>query len=184
MPNVNPLDKELLAASKVNFYESLQKPVTEAVQRELRQTQIFPRTTSRAPGRLNDRPEHACEDEPDERSPAPSGRDLRRGIVRLSAAAAVVLVLVLALPGLGAVRSQLAHGTPGWLALAACFRVGSALAFVVAFAAVLALFALKRSAVASAGTVAAKATATAIQPKTAKTWWHFAERSSQNVPGS
>ena len=78
------------------------------------------------------------EDEPDEASRAPGGRDLRHGIARLLAAAAVVLVLVLALPGLGGVRSHLAHGTPGWLVLAGCFRVASALAFVVVFSAVLA----------------------------------------------
>ena len=83
-------------------------------------------------------PSHAHEDESDNRAPAPSGRDLRRGIVRLAAAAVVVVVLLLALPGLGGVRSHLAHGAPGWLLLAAGFRVASALAFVVVFAAVVA----------------------------------------------
>jgi hypothetical protein len=82
-------------------------------------------------------PTETREDDPDEASRAPGGRDLRRAIVRLVAAAAVVLVVLLALPGLSAVRSHLAHGAPGWLVLAGCFRVTSALAFVVVFTAVL-----------------------------------------------
>lgn len=83
-------------------------------------------------------PTHGDEGEPDKSPGVPSGRDIRRGIVRLLVAAAVALVLLLALPGLGGVRSHLAHGTPGWLVLAAGFRVASAVAFVIVFAAVLA----------------------------------------------
>jgi uncharacterized membrane protein YbhN (UPF0104 family) len=89
-------------------------------------------------GAAASQPAYGHDDEPDESHGAPSGRDLRRGIIGLLAASAVVVVVLLALPGLSAVRGHLAHGMPGWLVLAGCFRVMSALAFVVVFAAVLA----------------------------------------------
>lgn len=47
--------------------------------------------------------------------------------------AAFVVALILAVPGLGSIRHELAHGDPAWLVLAACFRLTSALCYVALF---------------------------------------------------
>ncbi len=47
--------------------------------------------------------------------------------------AAFVVALILAVPGLGSIRHELAHGDPAWLVLAACFRLASALCYVALF---------------------------------------------------
>ena len=62
--------------------------------------------------------------------------DRRRLAVRLAAVAAALAALGLAvssLPGLDAVREQLAGASLGWLALAGALQVGSCLAYVVVF---------------------------------------------------
>jgi uncharacterized membrane protein YbhN (UPF0104 family) len=66
------------------------------------------------------------------------GTKVRNGLLRLLLFAAVVVALILALPGLGSIRGRLAHGNPVWLVLAACFRLFSALAYVVLFRAIFA----------------------------------------------
>jgi uncharacterized protein (TIRG00374 family) len=66
------------------------------------------------------------------------GRQLRRGIVRLGLFAAVVVVIIVAVPGLGSIRSRLAHGDPAWLVVAGLLRLASALSYVVTFRAVFA----------------------------------------------
>jgi uncharacterized membrane protein YbhN (UPF0104 family) len=66
------------------------------------------------------------------------GSQIRKGIVRVVLVAAVVVALITAVPGLGAVRTRLANGAADWLALAALLRLGSALSYVVAFRAVFA----------------------------------------------
>ena len=66
--------------------------------------------------------------------------DRRALLGRLSGAAAVLALLVLALsslPGLDEVRAQLAGAIPGWLAVALALELASCLAFVVAFRGVL-----------------------------------------------
>ena len=66
--------------------------------------------------------------------------DRRALLVRISGAAAVVGLLVLALsslPGLDEVRAKLAGAMPGWLAVALALELASCLAFVVAFGGVL-----------------------------------------------
>ena len=63
---------------------------------------------------------------------------IRSGLVRLLAVAAAVLVLIVTVPGLGSIRGHLAHGNPGWLMLAGCFRLASALSYVVLFRAIFA----------------------------------------------
>lgn len=50
----------------------------------------------------------------------------------------MVVALIVALPGLGSIRSRLAHESPVWLVLAAGFRLLSALAYVVLFRAIFA----------------------------------------------
>jgi uncharacterized membrane protein YbhN (UPF0104 family) len=67
-----------------------------------------------------------------------SGAGLRRGLVRVLIFAGLVIVLIVAVPGLGSIRGRLAHGSPGWLALAGCLRLASALSYVVLFQAVFA----------------------------------------------
>ena len=46
--------------------------------------------------------------------------------------------MIVTVPGLGSIRGRLAHGNPGWLVLAGCFRLASALSYVVLFRAVFA----------------------------------------------
>lgn len=58
--------------------------------------------------------------------------------ILLVAAVVVAVALITAVPGLGAVRTRLAHGAADWLVLAAVLRFGSALSYVVAFRAVFA----------------------------------------------
>jgi uncharacterized membrane protein YbhN (UPF0104 family) len=67
-----------------------------------------------------------------------SGASLRRGLVRVLTFAGVVIVLIVAVPGLGSIRGRLAHGSPGWLVLAGCLRLASVLSYVVLFRAVFA----------------------------------------------
>lgn len=66
------------------------------------------------------------------------GRRVRNALIRLLLFAAVVVALIIALPGLGSIRTRLAHGSPEWIVLAACFRLASALAYVVLFRAIFA----------------------------------------------
>jgi uncharacterized membrane protein YbhN (UPF0104 family) len=56
--------------------------------------------------------------------------------VQLAGVGAVIGVLVLVGPGLGELRTRLAHASPGWLFAAVGFEVLSALAYVVIFRAV------------------------------------------------
>ena len=42
----------------------------------------------------------------------------------------------MAVPGLASIRTRLASGAPGWLVLAACLRLASALAYVMVFRAI------------------------------------------------
>ncbi|HET6867928.1 MAG TPA: lysylphosphatidylglycerol synthase transmembrane domain-containing protein [Solirubrobacteraceae bacterium] len=65
-------------------------------------------------------------------------RRIRRGLVRLLLIAAAVVVLIVTIPGLSSIRGHLAHGNPGWLVLAGCFRLASALSYVVLFRAIFA----------------------------------------------
>ena len=52
---------------------------------------------------------------------------MRRVLVRLLFFAGLVVVVIVTVPGLGSIRGRLAHGIPGWLMLAGCFRLASAL---------------------------------------------------------
>ncbi|MBJ7332004.1 MAG: flippase-like domain-containing protein [Solirubrobacteraceae bacterium] len=62
----------------------------------------------------------------------------RAALWRLALAGALVVALLVLLPGTGEVRELLAGASPAWLALALVFELGSCLAFVVAFRAVMA----------------------------------------------
>ena len=66
------------------------------------------------------------------------GQRMRRGLVRLLFFAGLVVVVIVTVPGLGSIRGRLAHGNPGWLVLAGCFRLASALSYVVLFRAIFA----------------------------------------------
>jgi uncharacterized protein (TIRG00374 family) len=66
------------------------------------------------------------------------GSRVCKGGLRLALFVTVVVVLIVAVPGLGSIRSRLAHGSPGWLALAAGLRLASAICYVFLFRAVFA----------------------------------------------
>jgi uncharacterized membrane protein YbhN (UPF0104 family) len=76
-------------------------------------------------------------DDSDAERPVDSAR-IRKGVAVLVLTAVLVAALILAVPGLASIRSRLAHGSPGWLALAACFRLLSAFAYVALFRAIFA----------------------------------------------
>ena len=65
-----------------------------------------------------------------------SPRHLLRRLVELAAVVAVVAFLVIVGPGLGGVRSHLAHASPGWIAAAVALELCSCLSYVVLFRAV------------------------------------------------
>src|SRR5579862_5363302 len=62
-----------------------------------------------------------------------SPRHLRRRVVELAAIMAVLAIILVVGPGLGGVRSHLAHASPEWLAAAVVLEVCSCLAYVVLF---------------------------------------------------
>ncbi len=64
---------------------------------------------------------------------AVSPNRVRRALVRLGALILVAVVVVVLLPGLGGLRSQVAHARPGWIVVGCVFEVLSALAYVPAF---------------------------------------------------
>jgi uncharacterized membrane protein YbhN (UPF0104 family) len=69
---------------------------------------------------------------PDELSP----RRLRRRLLEFATVGVVIGIVVLAGPGLGQVRSEVAHASPGWLIAGVGLEVLSALSYVVIFRAV------------------------------------------------
>ena len=69
---------------------------------------------------------------PEELSP----RRLRRRLFELALAVAVVALVVWLGPGLGSLRSHLAHASAGWIAAGVVFEVLSTLSYVVIFRAV------------------------------------------------
>jgi|HubBroStandDraft_2_1064218.scaffolds.fasta_scaffold00208_11 uncharacterized membrane protein YbhN (UPF0104 family) len=60
-------------------------------------------------------------------------RSLKARIVTIAVLVAVVVSLLLAVPGLGDVRNDIRHIGPGWLALAVAFELASCSSFVVVF---------------------------------------------------
>jgi uncharacterized membrane protein YbhN (UPF0104 family) len=60
-------------------------------------------------------------------------RPLRVRLITIAVLVAVVVSLLLAVPGLGSVRRHLDHVGPGWLALAVAFELASCSSFVVIF---------------------------------------------------
>ena len=69
---------------------------------------------------------------PEELSP----RRLWRRLIEFALVGAVIVFLVLTLPGLGNLRSDIAHASGGWLVVGVVLEVGSALCYVVIFRAV------------------------------------------------
>ncbi|MFL5823236.1 MAG: YbhN family protein [Solirubrobacteraceae bacterium] len=63
-------------------------------------------------------------------------RRIRRRMLQLAAVVLVVVLVVVLGPGLGSLRHQLAHASPGWVVAAVAFEVLSALCYVVVFRAV------------------------------------------------
>jgi uncharacterized protein (TIRG00374 family) len=61
---------------------------------------------------------------------------LRRRLLEMAAILAVIVAVVVLGPGLGSLRSHLAHAAPAWLVAAVAFKVLSALSYVVVFRAV------------------------------------------------
>ena len=66
---------------------------------------------------------------PDELSP----RHLHRRLLEFAAVGVLIGIVVLSGPGLGQLRSQVAHGSPGWLIAGIGLEVLSALSYVVIF---------------------------------------------------
>ena len=66
---------------------------------------------------------------PDELSP----RHLWRRLLEFAAVGVVIGIVVLTGPGLGRLRSEVAHASPGWLIAGAGLEVLSALSYVVIF---------------------------------------------------
>lgn len=62
-----------------------------------------------------------------------SRRRVSRRLLETAAAALVLVAVALALPGLGKLRTQLAHAAPGWVAAGAALEVLSAISYVVIF---------------------------------------------------
>src|SRR5207237_1124988 len=62
-----------------------------------------------------------------------SPRHLRRRLIELALFAAVVAVLITALPGFGEVRNRFSQIDPGYLGLIAVLELASTLSYVVAF---------------------------------------------------
>ena len=62
-----------------------------------------------------------------------AGRDLRRGLISVAILVALVVGLVLAVPGLHGVGSEVGHMQVGWLVLAVALEILSCLAYVLAF---------------------------------------------------
>jgi uncharacterized membrane protein YbhN (UPF0104 family) len=69
---------------------------------------------------------------------APRASDVWHRVVWIVAGGGCLVAIFFLVPGLASVRRDLSHGRPEWLALAACFRLASALAYVVLFRAILA----------------------------------------------
>ena len=69
---------------------------------------------------------------PDELSP----RHIRRRLLEVAAVVGAIVVVVLVGPGLGTLRTRLAHASPGWILVGVVLEVFSALAYVVIFRAV------------------------------------------------
>jgi hypothetical protein len=69
---------------------------------------------------------------PDELSP----RHLRRRLLEFAAVGVLIGIVVLAGPGLGQLRSEVTHASPGWLIAGVGLEVLSALSYVVIFRAV------------------------------------------------
>ena len=69
---------------------------------------------------------------PDQLSP----RHLRRRLLELAGVAVLITTVVLAVPGLGEVRTRLSHASPGWLAVAVGLELLSVLFYVLIFRAV------------------------------------------------
>ena len=81
----------------------------------------------------NEREHRAALGQPSATAPAVSPRWVGRRLLQSAVAAFVLVGLVLALPGLGRLRSHLAHAAPGWVAVGAALEVLSALCYVVIF---------------------------------------------------
>jgi uncharacterized membrane protein YbhN (UPF0104 family) len=64
------------------------------------------------------------------------GSQIRSGLLRLAVFVGIVVALILAVPGLGSIRTRLAHGSPVWIAVAAGLRLASAVSYVVTFRAI------------------------------------------------
>ncbi len=69
----------------------------------------------------------------DEMPPGLEMHKVRRRLLALAALVALLVALIMLVPGLAGVRQRLAQATPGWLAPAAGLEVLSCLAYVVAF---------------------------------------------------
>jgi uncharacterized membrane protein YbhN (UPF0104 family) len=61
------------------------------------------------------------------------GARIRRRVLLLGAIALVLIAVITLVPGLAGLRSRLAHGSPGWLALGAGLKVLSGLSYVAVF---------------------------------------------------
>src|SRR2546421_12796562 len=62
-----------------------------------------------------------------------SARRLRRGLITLAILVAMVVGLLLAVPGLEGVKDAIGRMSPGWLGLAVALEILSCLGYVVAF---------------------------------------------------
>ena len=86
---------------------------------------------------------------PDELSP----RRLRRRVLEVAAVGVVVGIVVVTGPGLGQLRSEVAHASPDWLIAGIGLEVLSALSYVVIFRAVFCPSGALRSSIASVSAI-------------------------------
>lgn len=89
-------------------------------------------TTVGVPARNPHAPSAASGHDPPS-DPILDARSLRRRLLTIAVLVGVVLSLLLALPGLGKVRSDIRHMQPGWLALGVALELASCASFVVIF---------------------------------------------------
>jgi uncharacterized membrane protein YbhN (UPF0104 family) len=65
-----------------------------------------------------------------------SPRNLLMRLLQLAAVGAIIVAVVLAAPGLGSLRTELKHASPGWFVLGIGFELLSMLSYVIVFRAV------------------------------------------------
>jgi uncharacterized membrane protein YbhN (UPF0104 family) len=90
---------------------------------------LNPGEDHRAPGSADPAPVREAAQMPEELSP----RHLRVRLIQLGGIVAVVVGVILLLPGRDGIRDRLAAASPGWFALGVVLEIASAASYVVIF---------------------------------------------------